>query len=183
MLRQRRFTSYDPSGDPITSFSTIVTPNRRRGRLERQRLRRQRWRHLGARRHHRDLQLRRQRPRAARRQPLLRRSRSIPPTTTSTSTKATRWSSSTPPANRSAPRSGRGCSRTRSASPPTPARSAISNPGQTQRRLFGPPVIPPDPSTDNPLVVDSVSSPGARNTADFQVTPRATTPSSPRPCR
>ncbi len=31
--------------------------------------------------------------------------------------------------------------------------------------------MPSDPSTDNPLVLDSVSSPGTRNTADFQVTP------------
>jgi hypothetical protein len=30
-------------------------------------------------------------------------------------------------------------------------------------------VLPFDPSTDNPVVLDSVSTPGARNTADFQV--------------
>ena len=48
---------------------------------------------------------------------------------------------------------------------------AISNPGQTNVAMFGPPVVPPDPSTDNPLVIDSVSSAGTRNTADFQVNP------------
>ncbi len=48
---------------------------------------------------------------------------------------------------------------------------AISNPGQTNVAMFGPPAVPPDPSTDNPLVVDSVSSAETRNTADFQVNP------------
>ena len=48
---------------------------------------------------------------------------------------------------------------------------AISNPGQTNVAMFGPLVVPPDPSTDSPLVIDSVSSAGTRNTADFQVSP------------
>ena len=36
---------------------------------------------------------------------------------------------------------------------------------------YGPAVLPNDPSTDNPLVVDSVDLPGTRKPADFQVTP------------
>jgi hypothetical protein len=35
---------------------------------------------------------------------------------------------------------------------------------------FGPLVTPPSPDTDNPLVIDSVSTPDQRHTADFQVT-------------
>jgi hypothetical protein len=49
---------------------------------------------------------------------------------------------------------------------------AISNPGSTNVALYGPPVLPPDPNTDNPVVVDSVSSPGTLNTADFQANPK-----------
>ena len=105
-------------------------------------------------------------------EPLLRRSRSIPPTTTSTSTRATRSSSSTPPATRSARRLGSG----RDLGLDRPRRrlrqrSAITDRGRANVASFGPPVIPSDPSTDNPLVVDSVSAAGTRNTADFQVTP------------
>ncbi len=47
----------------------------------------------------------------------------------------------------------------------------VSNPAQANIATFGPAVIPRDPSTDNPLVIDSVSSPGTSNTADFQVSP------------
>ncbi|MGA8744561.1 MAG: hypothetical protein WB507_01700 [Solirubrobacterales bacterium] len=47
----------------------------------------------------------------------------------------------------------------------------VSNPGQANIATFGPAVVPPDQSTDNPLVVDSVSSPGTPDTADFQVSP------------
>ncbi len=37
--------------------------------------------------------------------------------------------------------------------------------------VFGAPVLPPDRETDNPLVVDSVSAPEARHSADFQTDP------------
>jgi len=37
--------------------------------------------------------------------------------------------------------------------------------------VFLPAALTPDPRIDNPLVVDSVSEPGVRHTADFQVTP------------
>jgi len=47
----------------------------------------------------------------------------------------------------------------------------VSNRGRTDVASFGPPITPPDEETDNPLVIDSVDSPGARDTADFQVTP------------
>ena len=47
----------------------------------------------------------------------------------------------------------------------------ISNPSGPDIISYGPAVTPSDPSTDNPLVVDSVSSPGTRDTTDFQVTP------------
>ncbi len=46
---------------------------------------------------------------------------------------------------------------------------AISNPSQTDVATFGPGVLPSDPNTDNPAVVDSVGSPAARETADFQL--------------
>ena len=36
---------------------------------------------------------------------------------------------------------------------------------------FGPFGLPPSPSIDNPVVLDSVSAPDTRHTADFQVTP------------
>ena len=39
------------------------------------------------------------------------------------------------------------------------------------RHCTDPPLCPRIPSTDNPLVVDSVTSPESRNSADFQVTP------------
>ena len=45
----------------------------------------------------------------------------------------------------------------------------VSNPSDTNVSSYGPAVVPPDPHTDNPVVVDSVSSGGTRNTADFQV--------------
>jgi len=48
---------------------------------------------------------------------------------------------------------------------------AISNHRSANVALFGPAEVPSDPSTDNPVVVDSVSSPGIRNSADFQLTP------------
>jgi hypothetical protein len=47
----------------------------------------------------------------------------------------------------------------------------ISNAGKTNVAVFGPAVVPPDPSTDNPVVVDSLSAAGTRNTADFGVSP------------
>ena len=47
----------------------------------------------------------------------------------------------------------------------------VSNPRNTDVAVFGKPVLPFDPNTDNPAVLDSVSSPGHRNTADFQVNP------------
>ena len=47
----------------------------------------------------------------------------------------------------------------------------VSNPGGGDAVTFGLPARPSDPQTDNPLVIDSVSSPGARHSADFQVTP------------
>jgi len=47
----------------------------------------------------------------------------------------------------------------------------VSNPGQANIATYGPGVISADSSTDNPAVVDSVSSPGSRNTADFQISP------------
>ena len=47
----------------------------------------------------------------------------------------------------------------------------VSNPGSGTIASYGPRAIPADPNTDNPVVLDSVSSPGIRNTADFQVTP------------
>jgi hypothetical protein len=43
----------------------------------------------------------------------------------------------------------------------------VSNPGTGKVVAFGPSAILPDPNTDNPLVLDSASSPGTRNTADF----------------
>ena len=45
----------------------------------------------------------------------------------------------------------------------------VSNHGTGKVAAFGPPARPPDPETDNPLVIDSVSSPWVRHTADFQV--------------
>ena len=47
----------------------------------------------------------------------------------------------------------------------------VSNPGTSKVATFGPAAVPPEPRTDNPLVIDSVSSPDARNGADFEVTP------------
>ena len=47
----------------------------------------------------------------------------------------------------------------------------VSNPGEGDAVTLGPPARPSDPQTDNPLVIDSVSSPGSRHTGDFQVTP------------
>ena len=48
---------------------------------------------------------------------------------------------------------------------------AISNPGYANVALYGPGAVPLDTRTDNSAVIDSVSSPGARNSADFEVTP------------
>ena len=47
----------------------------------------------------------------------------------------------------------------------------VSNPGQADVANFGPSVTPTDVATDNPLVVDSVSSPGLSKTGDFEITP------------
>jgi DNA-binding beta-propeller fold protein YncE len=47
----------------------------------------------------------------------------------------------------------------------------VSNPSLTNLVVFGPSAIPAEPRTDNPLVIDSVSTPEVRRTADFQVTP------------
>jgi hypothetical protein len=47
----------------------------------------------------------------------------------------------------------------------------VSSKDRTNVTIFGPPVLPSDPSTDNPAVIDSVSAPGVLNTADFQVDP------------
>ncbi len=48
---------------------------------------------------------------------------------------------------------------------------AIGNPSEINVDLYGPSFTPPDPSTDNPLVIDSVSAPGTRYTGDFETTP------------
>jgi hypothetical protein len=45
----------------------------------------------------------------------------------------------------------------------------ISNPGSSNVLIFRPAVVPPEPRTDNPLVIHSVSEPGVRHTDDFQV--------------
>ncbi|MGA8746207.1 MAG: hypothetical protein WB507_10125 [Solirubrobacterales bacterium] len=47
---------------------------------------------------------------------------------------------------------------------------AISNPGSASVAIYGS-AVAHSPRTDNPLVLDSVSSPEARHTADFQVSP------------
>jgi hypothetical protein len=48
---------------------------------------------------------------------------------------------------------------------------AISDRSHANVAYYGPAVTPPDPSTDNPVVVDSVSAAGTRNTADFEASP------------
>jgi hypothetical protein len=48
---------------------------------------------------------------------------------------------------------------------------AVSSSGTGKVAVFGPAARPPFPSTDNPLVVDSVSAPGDAHTADFQIAP------------
>jgi len=48
---------------------------------------------------------------------------------------------------------------------------AIGDRGHANVAYYGPSVTPSDPSTDNPVVVDSVDAAGTRNTADFQVSP------------
>ena len=45
------------------------------------------------------------------------------------------------------------------------------NPSHSNLAEFGPPEPSPNPRTDNPLVVDAVSEPETRKTADFQLTP------------
>ena len=47
----------------------------------------------------------------------------------------------------------------------------VSNPALTDLVTFGQTALPPEPRTDNPLVIDSVSAPEARHTGDFEVTP------------
>jgi hypothetical protein len=47
----------------------------------------------------------------------------------------------------------------------------VSNPGASNAVTLGPLARPYDPHTDNPLVIDSVSSPATRHTGDFAVTP------------
>jgi len=47
----------------------------------------------------------------------------------------------------------------------------VGDPAHSNLAEFGPAEPSPNPRTDNPLVVDSVSDPNTRNTADFQVTP------------
>jgi hypothetical protein len=47
----------------------------------------------------------------------------------------------------------------------------VSSKARTNVTVFGPPVLPSDPSTDNPAVIDSVSAPGALNTANFEPNP------------
>ena len=67
--------------------------------------------------------------------------------------------SSIPPEIRSASPTGQGgTTRARSASRPMAASCAIWQPEQQPMSVtFGPASLPPDPSTDNPLVIDSVS--------------------------
>ncbi len=47
----------------------------------------------------------------------------------------------------------------------------VSNSGKTNLASYGPAVIPADPNTDNPMVVDSVSTPGVSRSGDFELTP------------
>ena len=47
----------------------------------------------------------------------------------------------------------------------------ISNSKEGNVASYGPAAVPTDPEVDNPLVVDSVSSPGTRHPADFQISP------------
>ncbi len=49
--------------------------------------------------------------------------------------------------------------------------SVVSNPGLTDVASYGPATYPPTPAPTTPLVLDSVSAPDTRNTADFQVNP------------
>ena len=46
---------------------------------------------------------------------------------------------------------------------------AVSNRGPSNIAIFGPPVTPPDPSVDNPVVVDSLNDASSRHSGDFQV--------------
>ena len=46
----------------------------------------------------------------------------------------------------------------------------VANPGSGKVAAFDVGAIPPDPRTDNPLVLDSVNTPGARRTGDFEIT-------------
>ncbi len=48
---------------------------------------------------------------------------------------------------------------------------AISNPGKANIATYGPRIVAADPSTDNPVVIDSISSAATRNTGDFEVSP------------
>jgi hypothetical protein len=47
----------------------------------------------------------------------------------------------------------------------------ITNQGNGKVFSYGPGVTPPDPETDNPVVVNGVSQSGVRNTGDFQISP------------
>ena len=81
-------------------------------------------------------------------------------------------SSSTPPAIQvGSPIGSADSSRTRSASRPTRGNACVSNHDHSNVAHLRARGLPSDPSTDNPLVIDSVSAAGTRNTADFQVTP------------
>ena len=57
-----------------------------------------------------------------------------------------------------------------------------TSPGDSEVLEFGPRIIPSDPETDNPLVLDSLAEPEIRHTADFQLNPSGDDAASPRPC-
>ena len=48
---------------------------------------------------------------------------------------------------------------------------AIGNPSEIDVQLYGPAFVPSDPSTDNPLVIDSDGEPGIPHSGDFETTP------------
>ncbi len=148
---------YSADGAPITSFRrSLDSPDRHRRRLERQRLRRQRRRLLQCQRNHRGLRLLGHRPRTAHRRTRPVRWRSIPRTITSTSTRRTgiEFDAAGQPGRRSdrlgdplgIDRLRRGLGQRR-----------CDQPRANSVESFGPAVIPLDPDTDNPVVVDSRS--------------------------